>query len=930
MVDKISDTELYKQLFALETETDHLQTSNISQHLQHVTENLLSEIGATMPDYTLHNLRHVLNVLDIISKIIPVKVRLNRAELVLMIYAVALHDIGMLANRDEIVELKKSLDFKKLLAEYDKDADENEILSEYIRRNHVSRSCHYIDIFKSNQSLYKLDFEINGVDFSHYLKKIILSHELDISEMDEERYPVDALICHERVNVLFLALLLRLGDLLDFDKTRVPLCLLEHKKIKNEISLSEWEKHLSVEGVCITPETLEFEATCHSAEIHRHVLDFLKYIEIERKDTMECISKMKCADRFLTLVSPVKYRVKSDGSYIYEDLEISFDYKKVLSILMGTELYSSPDIFLRELLQNSYDACYTRAAFESRLENDAYFPKVKIIYDSETHILSIEDNGIGMDMNTVRNYILKIGKSYYKSKEFQSELLNYSPVSNFGIGILSCFMVSDSIQIESLRFSSAIDVRQPIDIKLNLNSSFVECIPANRNTTGTKISLAIHEKFWDKLSIDTIANIIKDNTAHQRIPITIICDGEELLLADKEINCPDYSKFTGIQVIKVNNDLLEGYLILCGSGQQSIVKQNKVSQQGFRINKKLSRSFVPAYVSYLGYDINIKSRLLSTKASREDIIDDNGFTRFRIAISEIILNFFKANNKILFWYMPFGTGNILSDNERELKFLKDNIFFCGLKSGQNGVFEPINFSDFEKSGKSFKIAFVFEKILNCILNTHGENYIANLFNEYEYIIKCSNNFYYFVQLARPYCVEISERITLIPGVAFFAVKCDFTRNISANDYKTDFSFTKLNEITEIVCDRIILCYISNNQNNFLRVIYNRHHPLGRLLIEEADDIGVKAFSLDLSSSIIYAVLDAKMPLDQLLHFNIDYIKIMPNTFDYSMQSKHIFKESILSSINTTLHKTIDNTLLEKYGIADLSLNRNDFIDWWFV
>lgn len=81
MVDKISDTELYKQLFALETETDHLQTSNISQHLQHVTENLLSEIGATMPDYTLHNLRHVLNVLDIISKIIPAKVKLNRAEL---------------------------------------------------------------------------------------------------------------------------------------------------------------------------------------------------------------------------------------------------------------------------------------------------------------------------------------------------------------------------------------------------------------------------------------------------------------------------------------------------------------------------------------------------------------------------------------------------------------------------------------------------------------------------------------------------------------------------------------------------------------------------------------------------------------------------------------------------------------------------------
>ena len=61
----------------------------------------------------------------------------------------------MLANRDEAEELKKSHEFKRILAEYDRDADENEILSELIRRNHVTRSCEYVDKFKANYDKFK-------------------------------------------------------------------------------------------------------------------------------------------------------------------------------------------------------------------------------------------------------------------------------------------------------------------------------------------------------------------------------------------------------------------------------------------------------------------------------------------------------------------------------------------------------------------------------------------------------------------------------------------------------------------------------------------------------------------------------------------------------------------------------------------------------
>lgn len=660
-MERISETALYKSLCSCEPEDNHLQSSTISTHLQNVTENLLGEIGAFMPDYTLHNMCHVINVLNNISHLIPPEVELNRSELILIIYAAALHDMGMLANRDEAEELKKSQDFKKILAEYDRDADESEILSELIRRNHVTRSCEYIDKFKADYAKYKLDFEIDGVDFRTHLKNIIQAHELDVAELDSTRYPESALIGHDHVNVLYLALLLRLGDILDFDKTRVPLCLLEHKKIKNKVSISEWEKHLSIDGNCITDTSIEFQATCHSASTQRHVLDFLAYIEKERKDTMECISRMSHKDRFLKLSAPVKQTVNSDGTYIYKELELTFDYKKVLSILMGTELYSSPEIFLRELLQNSYDACYTRAELEQRSQN-AYLPKVNISYDSNTHILSVEDNGIGMNMDSIENYILKIGNSYYKSKEFQSELLKYSPVSNFGIGILSCFMVSECIHIESLRFTTGLEAKEPVDIKLHLDNPFVECLPTKKATIGTKISLTVHEKFWSDLSIDAIVKIIKDNTAHQRIPITVSCDGNETTVCEQEILAPNFSKYPDIITIKVINDEIEGYLVIYSYGNQSVVKLSKLCQQGFRINKKdggALPTFAPAYIPFLGYDINLKHRLLSTKASREGVVEDDQFERLQKMVRSFVLDYFKNNKDVFLKYLAPGTGNIL-------------------------------------------------------------------------------------------------------------------------------------------------------------------------------------------------------------------------------------------------------------------------------
>ena len=62
----ITDTTLYKNLSEMELADHGISplSSSIAQHLQKVTEILLGEVGTYMPDYTLHNIDHVVNVLD--------------------------------------------------------------------------------------------------------------------------------------------------------------------------------------------------------------------------------------------------------------------------------------------------------------------------------------------------------------------------------------------------------------------------------------------------------------------------------------------------------------------------------------------------------------------------------------------------------------------------------------------------------------------------------------------------------------------------------------------------------------------------------------------------------------------------------------------------------------------------------------------------
>ena len=130
------------------------------------------------------------------------------------------------------------------------------------------------------------------------------------------------------------------------------------------------------------------------------------------------------------------------------------EVKQLLDILVHS-LYTSRDIFLRELISNSSDAL-DKLRFESNkgtkiIDNDLPL-EIKITFDEKKKILTIEDGGIGMTKDEIISNIGTIAKS--GSAEFLKQLTDSKQDANniigkFGVGFYSVFMIAKEVIIKT-------------------------------------------------------------------------------------------------------------------------------------------------------------------------------------------------------------------------------------------------------------------------------------------------------------------------------------------------------------------------------------------------------------------------------------------------------------------------------------------------
>ncbi len=109
--------------------------------------------------------------------------------------------------------------------------------------------------------------------------------------------------------------------------------------------------------------------------------------------------------------------------------------------LLANHLYSTPQVYVRELLQNAIDAITARRALEPDHAGSITIEHVAG-RDGGPATLLFADDGVGLTDDEVHQFLATIGRS---SKRADLDALRSEFIGQFGIGLLSCFMVSDEI-----------------------------------------------------------------------------------------------------------------------------------------------------------------------------------------------------------------------------------------------------------------------------------------------------------------------------------------------------------------------------------------------------------------------------------------------------------------------------------------------------
>ncbi|MBU2669989.1 HSP90 family protein [Actinoplanes bogorensis] len=104
--------------------------------------------------------------------------------------------------------------------------------------------------------------------------------------------------------------------------------------------------------------------------------------------------------------------------------------------LLSHHLYASPRVYVRELLQNSVDAITAAGT-----------PGLVSITTGDD-ALRVTDNGVGLTEAQVHELLATIGRS---SKRDELGFARHEFLGQFGIGLLSCFLVADEIRVHTRR-----------------------------------------------------------------------------------------------------------------------------------------------------------------------------------------------------------------------------------------------------------------------------------------------------------------------------------------------------------------------------------------------------------------------------------------------------------------------------------------------
>lgn len=211
-----------------------------------------------------------------------------------------------------------------------------------------------------------------------------------------------------------------------------------------------------------------------------------------------------------------------------QNFDFDVEVGKVLNLMINS-LYTNKDVALRELISNSADACdklrYLATQDSKILKNDEEL-KISIKADKEKKLLTISDNGLGMDRDDLINNLGTIARSgtenFIKSltgdKKKDVEL-----IGQFGVGFYSSFMIADKVSVISKKY----DAKEAYEWESDGSSNFTISEGDKDFNRGTKITLHLKEDASDFLDRFHIKHVVQTYSDHINIKIEFVPENTE-------------------------------------------------------------------------------------------------------------------------------------------------------------------------------------------------------------------------------------------------------------------------------------------------------------------------------------------------------------------------------------------------------------------
>ncbi|USU13447.1 ATP-binding protein [Sphingomonadaceae bacterium OTU29THOMA1] len=533
-----------------------------------VIENVLESGAPASLDFTLHDHKHSFRVAEMCCKIASQSFsNLSNLEISLLLLASYCHDIGMSPRRSKVKAhynwlltadasslTKSELNAFQTWLDANRSGITAPIEPGTISTSGINRADDALAYYaRSRHNDWSEEFirdELSVVGVSLYpawiedLVMLCRSHHEGLSELRNPRFNAKNVgTPASPVNLRFLAAILRIADVLEFAPERTPAVVLDNRDIA-PASRIYWQKDHAISFEVDQGEhQLILSAQTPNALIHNAVLTTAEWVDAELALCASLAQEnlfeggVLSAARREVYQWPWPSRLISDvreipGRFVYIDGNFRPDAKKILTLLSGTALYQRPIVAVRELLQNALDAVREQIAYErfglpDPLQEDAvsslrqlHHVTVSLAQSEDKYLLVCEDNGSGMTRSIIEKHVLISGsgiRGETRRLERAAKDAGFAVerTGRFGIGVLSYFMLANSVSITTRRSLESGDTdSNGWKFQINGLDGFGELARETRTAKGTSVTLELKSdevKSDPNAFFDTLKDYVLDN-----------------------------------------------------------------------------------------------------------------------------------------------------------------------------------------------------------------------------------------------------------------------------------------------------------------------------------------------------------------------------------------------------------------------------------